>query len=76
MPKVDPDSGQMLSDDPDQADEELAGGKTEGGYPKDHSDTGHHSAVSSSPGAQDDGPMAESENQKGDTQSGGGIGAS
>lgn len=26
MPKIDPDSGQPVSDDPDQADEELAGG--------------------------------------------------
>ena len=77
MPKVDPDSGQMMSDDPDQADEELAGGKTLGDYPKDHSDTGHHSAVSASPGAQDEGTMAASEHQKGNMQSNpGGTGSS
>lgn len=27
MPKVDPETGEMMSDDPDQQDEELAGGE-------------------------------------------------
>jgi hypothetical protein len=67
MPKVDPDNpGRMLSDDPDQADEELAGGKVEGDYPKDHSDTGHHSPVAASPGGDDEGPRAPSETQSND----------
>jgi len=65
MPKVDPDSGQMMSDDPGQDDPELAGGKVSGGYPKDHADTGHHSPISASPGAQDEGTMAPSEVQGG-----------
>ena len=66
MPVVDPESGQMLSDDPDQADENLAGGETKGDYPKDHSDTGHHSAIDESPGGNDEGPRAPSETQGGD----------
>jgi hypothetical protein len=65
MPKVDPDSGQMMSDAPDQADEEVAGGTTSGGYAKDKADTGHHSPISASPGAEDEGPMAPSEVQGG-----------
>ncbi len=65
MPKVDPDSGQMMSDDPDQADPELAGGKVSGGYAKDKADTGHHSPISASPGREDEGPGA-SEEIKGD----------
>ena len=62
MPKVDPESGQMLSDDPDQEDEELAGGHTETDIPKDHADTGHHSPISAAPGGQDDGPQAQGDN--------------
>ncbi len=31
MPKVDPETGQMISDAPDQADEEAAGGEGFGG---------------------------------------------
>lgn len=27
MPKIDPDTGQPMSDEPDQEDQELAGGK-------------------------------------------------
>ncbi|MDP8937868.1 MAG: hypothetical protein M3O23_09115 [Actinomycetota bacterium] len=65
MPKVDPDSGQMMSDDPDQADPELAGGKTSGGFAKDHTDTGHHSPISASPGGDDEGTSAPSEVQGG-----------
>ena len=30
MPKVDPQTGEPLPDDPDQADDELRGGKVEG----------------------------------------------
>lgn len=65
MPKVDPESGQMMSDDPDQEDEELAGGKTAGGFAHDHDDTGHHSPVHASPGGDDEGPRAPSETQGG-----------
>ena len=65
MPKVDPESGQMLSDDPDQEDEELAGGKTGGGFVHDHADTGHHSPIDASPGGNDEGPSAPEETQAG-----------
>ena len=65
MPVVDPESGQMLSDDPEQEDEDLAGGKTEGGFVHDHADTGHHSSVDASPGGNDEGPRAPSETQGG-----------
>ncbi len=61
MPVVDPESGQMLSDDPEQEDEDLAGGNTGGGFQHDHTDTGHHSAVDESPGGNDEGPHAPSE---------------
>ena len=68
MPKVDPDSGQMLSDDPDQADEDLAGGKTPGDYPKDHADTGHHSPITTEAGAQDEGSVPPGEASQGNLQ--------
>jgi len=63
MPKVDPESGQMLSDDPDQDDAELAGGETGGGFQHDHSDTGHHSPIDASPGGNDEGASASAETQ-------------
>ena len=63
MPVVDPESGQMLSDDPDQEDEDLAGGKTAGGFAHDHDDTGVHSSVDASPGGNDEGPRAPAEVQ-------------
>lgn len=66
MPVVDPESGQMLSDDPDQEDEDLAGGKTGGGFAHDHADTGHPGPVDASPGGNDDGPSASSEVQGND----------
>jgi len=66
MPVVDPESGQMLSDDPEQEDEDLAGGNTGGGFQHDHTDTGHHSAIDGSPGGTDVGPSTESETQGND----------
>lgn len=63
MPKV--EGNQMMNDDPEQADPELAGGKVSGGYPKDKADTGHHSPISASPGAQDEGSGAPQEVQGG-----------
>ncbi len=75
MPKVDPDSGQMLSDDPGQDDPEVAGGKVMGDYPKDKADTGHHSAISASPGSTDEGPLAPSEGRSGDMQNNPGGGS-
>ncbi len=74
MPKVDPETDQMLSDDP-EGDPELAGGEVSGGYPKDMSDTGHHSPVTTDAGAQDEGTAAPSEVQGGNlagNQGGGG----
>ncbi len=76
MPKVDPDTSQMMSDDPDQADPELAGGKVSGGYPKDRADTGHHSPISASPGAQDEGASAPQEIQGANLQNNQGGGSS
>ncbi len=68
MPKVDPDSGQMMSDDPDQADQELAGGKSASSMEKDHTDTGHHSPISATPGSTDEGTLKPAEEQGGNLQ--------
>lgn len=35
MPKVDPDSGEMMSDEPQQADQDAAGGTQAHGHDKD-----------------------------------------
>ncbi len=40
MPKVDPDSGEMLSDDPDLESDSERGGKTAGDLPEGSNPTG------------------------------------
>ena len=49
MPMVDKDTGQPLSDDPDQEDEELRGGKGRGQYVDANAGPPKHSSIVTGP---------------------------
>jgi hypothetical protein len=78
MPAIDKETGQPVSDDPEQEDESLAGGKGRGQFVDAHSGVpGEHSPIATGPDhereAERGGSASDSGNDPGGSNAAGGV---